>query len=86
MRIVKEIIAGRKATARKEGEGTETGRKGDNNSTCWTCGKSRHIAASCPNGAKRQPVCRMVRRKVKSENKQLTMRKNCKRGACWKRA
>ena len=32
-RIVEEIIAGR---------------KGDN-STCWTCGKSGHIAASCPN-------------------------------------
>ena len=50
MRIVEEIIAGRKGDGKKGGEGTETGRKGDNNSTCWTCGKSRHIAASCPNG------------------------------------
>ena len=47
MEIFEERTHGRGAMARKEAaKGQEKGVKGDTR-TCWTCGKSGHIAAWC---------------------------------------
>ena len=47
---VEERILGRKALARKEAKGQEKGGKGETR-TCWTCGKTGHIAAGCWKGS-----------------------------------
>ena len=43
---MEERIRGRRAAARKEAKGKRKGGKGESR-TCWTCGKTGHIAAWC---------------------------------------
>ena len=47
-----ERTRGRKAVARKEAKGRRKGGKGETR-TCWTCGKTGHIAAWCRKGSKK---------------------------------
>ena len=46
---MEERTLGRKAAARKGGKGQEKGGKGETR-TCWTCGKTGHIAPWCRKG------------------------------------
>ena len=47
---VEERIHGRKGCGKKRGKGQEKGGKGETR-TCWTCGKTGHIAVECRKGS-----------------------------------
>ena len=48
---MKEEAHGRKGSGKKGGKGQDKGGKGENR-TCWTCGKTGHIAAWCGKGGR----------------------------------
>ena len=52
-----ERTRGRRAAARKEEKGKRKGGKAESR-TCWTCGKTGHIAAWCRKGRNKKIILR----------------------------
>ena len=69
-----------KGSGKKGRQGQEKSGKGDNR-TCWTCGKTGHIAVE---SAATQTCTPFTKMRVKTLKKHLTLMKSCKRGVCWK--
>ena len=73
-----------KGSGKKGGEGQEKGGKGETR-TCWTCGKTGHIAAWCWKGGNKNLYATDEDDSENVEKCQLRMKRICKHGVCWKR-
>ena len=75
-----------KGSGKKGGKGQEKGGKGETR-TCWTCGKTGHIAAWCRKGGNKNLY---AMDEYDSENAEdffrLKKKRICRHGAYWKRA